>query len=109
MIVTDESWFIVRNTPGVTGFLGSSGGGTKPVPLSLDEIEPILKKCGMIEEIELDAKIGDKAQIIEGPFTGQMGLINNIDQENQKVEVLVDMFGRSTPIELSFAQIDVRN
>ncbi|XMB86662.1 transcription termination/antitermination protein NusG [Mycoplasmatota bacterium WC44] len=108
MIVTDESWFIVRNTPGVTGFLGSSGGGAKPVPLSNEEIEPILKKCGMVEEIELDAEIGDKAHVIEGPFSGQIGTINNIDNDNQKVEILVDMFGRSTPIELSFSQIDIR-
>ncbi|XMB67603.1 transcription termination/antitermination protein NusG [Mycoplasmatota bacterium zrk1] len=108
MIVTDESWFIVRNTPGVTGFLGSSGGGTKPVPLAIDEIEPILKKCGMIEEIELDAEIGDKAHVIEGPFSGQIGTINSIDQDNQKLEILVDMFGRRTPIELSFSQVDIR-
>jgi len=108
MVVTDESWFIVRNTPGVTGFLGSSGGGTKPVPLSQDEIDPILKKCGLVEEVELDAEIGDKVQVIEGPFAGQMGTINQIDNDNQKVEILVEMFGRSTPVELLFSQIDIR-
>ena len=108
MIVSDESWFIVRNTPGCTGFLGSSGGGTKPVPLTNAEIEPILKKCGMVEIVELDAEIGDKVHIVEGPFMGQLGVIKSINQEDQKVEVLVDMFGRSTPLELSFIQIEVR-
>jgi transcriptional antiterminator NusG len=108
MIVTDESWFIVRNTPGCTGFLGSSGGGTKPVPLTTEEIEPILKKCGMVEEIELDCAEGDEVNIIDGPFAGQIGIVKSIDQENQKLEVLVDMFGRSTPLELSFMQINVK-
>jgi transcription termination/antitermination protein NusG len=108
MVVTDESWFIVRNTPGCTGFLGSSGGGTKPVPLTQDEIDPILKKCGIVESLELDAEVGDAVQIIDGPFRGQMGSINHIDDDNQKVEVLVDMFGRLTPIELMFTQIEVK-
>lgn len=108
MIVTDESWFIVRNTPGCTGFLGSSGGGTKPVPLTTEEIEPILKKCGMVEEIELEAEEGDSVNIIDGPFAGQIGIVKSINQEDQKLEVLVDMFGRSTPLELSFSQIDIK-
>jgi transcriptional antiterminator NusG len=108
MIVSDESWFIVRNTPGCTGFLGSSGGGTKPVPLTSDEIEPILKKCGIVESYTIDAEVGDPVQIIDGPFRGQYGSINHIDNDTQKVEVLVDMFGRLTPIELMFAQVEVK-
>ncbi len=108
MVVTDESWFIVRNTPGCTGFLGSSGGGTKPVPLTPDEIEPILKKFGIVESLELDAEVGDAVQIIDGTFRGQFGSINHIDDDNQKVEILVDMFGRLTPIELMFTQIEVK-
>jgi len=108
MIVTDESWFIVRNTPGCTGFLGSSGGGTKPVPLTTEEIEPILKKCGMVEEIVLEAEIGDNVRITDGPFMGQIGVIKTINQEDQKIEVLVDMFGRSTPLELSFSQVEIK-
>ncbi len=108
MIVTDESWFVVRNTPGCTGFLGSSGGGTKPVPLSSEEITPILKKCGKLEEVEFEGKIGDKVLIIEGPFKGQIGVVDRIDNSNQKLVVLVYLFGRNTSVELSFFGIELR-
>jgi len=107
MIVTDDSWFVVRNTPGVTGFLGSSGGGTKPIPLLPDEINPILKKCGMLQVQKLNAKIGQNVKVADGPFAGQMGMIDTIDDEKGKLVVLVDMFGRKTPVELDFAQIEV--
>jgi transcriptional antiterminator NusG len=105
MIVTDDSWFVVRNTPGVTGFLGSSGGGTKPVPLPPDEINPILKKCGLIEVPKLDVEVGEKIRVATGPFRDQIGTIDSIDAEKQEVTVLVDMFGRQTPVELSFEDI----
>ena len=68
MVVTDDSWFVVRNTPGVTGFLGSSGGGTKPVPLPPDEIIPILKKCGLMEVPKLDVVIGEKIRVATAVF-----------------------------------------
>ncbi len=106
LIVTDDSWFVVRNTPGVTGFLGSSGGGTKPVPLPEEEINPILKKCGLMEVPKLDIEIGEKVKVIIGPFRDQMGTVDSIDQEKQEVTVLVDMFGRQTPVELSFGDIE---
>jgi len=106
MIVNDESWFIVRNTPGVTGFLGSSGGGTKPVPMPPDEINPILKKCGLMEIPKLDIAIGEKVRVVGGAFRDQIGAIDSIDQEKQEVTVLVDMFGRQTPVELSFEDIE---
>lgn len=106
MIVNDDSWFIVRNTPGVTGFLGSSGGGTKPVPLPPDEIIPILKQCGLMEVPKLDVKLGEKVKVIAGAFKDQIGTVDAIDQEKQEITVLVDMFGRQTPVELSFEDIE---
>jgi len=105
MVVTDDSWFVVRNTPGVTGFLGSSGGGTKPVPLPPDEINPILKKQGLMELPKLDVTVGEKIKVATGPFRDQIGTVDSIDEEKQEVTVLVDMFGRQTPVELSFDDI----
>ena len=106
MVVNDDSWFIVRNTPGVTGFLGSSGGGTKPVPLPPDEINPILKKCGLMEVPKLNVEVGEKVKVIGGAFRDQIGTVDAIDQEKQEITVLVDMFGRQTPVELSFEDIE---
>ncbi len=106
MEVTDDSWFVVRNTPGVTGFLGSSGGGTKPIPLPLEEINPILKKCGLMEVPKLDVEIGEKVRVITGPFRDQIGTVDSIDNEKLEVTVLVDMFGRQTPVELGFDDIE---
>jgi len=107
MMVTDDSWFVVRNTPGVTGFLGSSGGGTKPIPLLPEEINPILKKCGLLQAQKLNAKIGQSVKVATGAFTGQIGLIESINDEKGTVKVLLEMFGRKTPIELDFADIEV--
>ena len=106
MEVTDDSWFVVRNTPGVTGFLGSSGGGTKPVPLPVEEINPILKKCGLMEAPKIDVEIGEKVRVATGPFLNQIGTVDSIDNEKQEVTVLVDMFGRQTPVELGFEDIE---
>lgn len=106
LIVTDDSWFVVRNTPGVTGFLGSSGGGTKPVPMPPDEIYPILKRCGLMETPTLNVEIGEKVKVITGPFRDQVGAVDSIDPEKQEIVVLVDMFGRQTPVELSFEDIE---
>ncbi len=107
MIVTDDSWFVVRNTPGVTGFLGSSGGGTKPIPLLPEEINPILKKIGMLSVQKLNAKIGQNIKVANGPFSGQIGTIEAINEEKGIVKILVDMFGRKTPIDLDFADIEI--
>jgi len=106
MEVTDDSWFVVRNTPGVTGFLGSSGGGTKPIPLPPEEINPILKRCGLMEAPKLDVEIGGKVKVITGPFRDQIGTVDSIDNEKLEVTVLVDMFGRQTPVELGFDDIE---
>ena len=107
MIVTDDSWFVVRNTPMVSGFLGSSGGGAKPVPLPNDEIIPILKQCGVKIEIEVNFKVGDVVNVISGTFAGQEATVESIDVEKQIVTVLVDFFGRLTPQELRFDEIEV--
>lgn len=107
MIVTDDSWFVVRNTPGVTGFLGSSGGGTKPIPLLQEEINPILKKCGLLQVQKLNAKIGQNVKVASGALIGRTGTIESINDEKGTVKILVDMFGRKTPIELDFAEIEI--
>jgi len=107
MIVTDDSWFVVRNTPGVTGFLGSSGGGTKPVPLKPEEILPILKKCGMLEVQRLNVKVGQTVRIADGNFKGQEVVVESIDEDQGKIHVLIEMFERQTSMELDFAQIEV--
>ena len=106
LCVTDDSWFVVRNTPGVTGFLGSSGGGSKPVPLPPEEINPILKKCGLMEVPKLDVEVGQKVKVVTGPFRDQLAVVDSIDEEKQEIVVLVDMFGRQTPVELSFEDIE---
>ncbi len=105
MIVTDETWFMVRNTPMVTGFLGSSGGGAKPVPLLEEEMIPILKLCGITSDKPFECKVGDTVNIVAGTFAGQHGVVDSIDEEKRKVKVLVDFFGRSVPAELDFDEI----
>jgi transcriptional antiterminator NusG len=106
MIDTDDSWFTVRNTPGVTGFLGSSGKGTRPVPLSDAEIQPILAKMGVTNtEVTVDVEIGQQILIAAGPFSGQVGTIESIDIDNQKLVILVDLFGQETPVELGLDQV----
>ncbi len=107
MVVTDDSWFVVRNTPMVSGFLGSSGGGAKPVPLPNDEIIPILKQAGIKLEIDVKFKVGDTVNVISGTFTGQAAIVESIDVEEQIVTVLVDFFGRQTPQELRFDEVEV--
>ncbi len=107
MIVTDDSWWVVRNTPMVSGFLGSSGGGAKPVPLPNDEIIPILKQCGLKLEIQVDFKVGDVVNVVSGTFAGQEATVESLDVEKQIVTVLVDFFGRQTPQELRFDEIEV--
>lgn len=105
MIVTDESWFMVRNTPMVTGFLGSSGGGAKPVPLSEEEITPILKMCGISTGKEFAGNVGDRVRIVTGAFAHQEGIIDFINNQKGTVRVLIYAFGRATPAELSFNEI----
>ena len=103
MIVTDASWYVVRNTPNVTGFVGS---GTTPTPVSETEIQELRRRMGVEEpEYKIDVKVGVAAKIIDGPFKGYEGKVGAIDEARGKVKVLVSMFGRETPVELDFLQI----
>ncbi|WP_163971930.1 transcription termination/antitermination protein NusG [Oceanobacillus halotolerans] len=107
MIMTDDSWYVVRNTPGVTGFLGSSGGGTKPTPLLPEEAESILKRMGVDESVvQVDFELKENVRVTDGPFTDFTGSIEHIDTDKQKLKVHVNMFGRETPVELDFTQVE---
>lgn len=105
MIVTDESWFVVRNTPRVTGFLGSSGGGTKPVPLAPDEINQILLKVGIISKPTYNHLLGKEVEIIEGAMKGTKGKVVDVDNDQEKVVVEIDMFGRAVPSDYKVTDI----
>jgi transcriptional antiterminator NusG len=104
MILTDESWFVVRNTPGVTGFVGS---GNQPTPLRQEEADAILRR--MEEEapkVKVSFRIGDSVRIVDGPFTDFMGTVDDLNLEKGKVRLLVSFFGRETPVELDFLQVE---
>lgn len=105
MIVNDESWYVVRNTPNVTGFIGT---GTTPTPLAEKEVEAILKRVTSTTatpEMSVDIQEGMAVTIVEGPFKNTEGKVSEVDGARGKVKVLVNMFGRETPIELEFSQI----
>ena len=107
MIMTEYAWYIVRNTPGVTGFVGSSGKGTKPFPVPREQIEPVLKRMGMIDESMYDRyNIGDLVKVIHGPLEGTEGNIVSINKETGIVEVETVFFGRSTKVEVDFSEIE---
>lgn len=104
MIVTDDSWYVVRNTPNVTGFVGS---GTTPVPVSEEEVESLKKRMGAKEpEYKIEVEEGDPVKITDGPFEGFDGKVDEVDEDKGKVKVLVDMFGRDTPVELESLQVE---
>ncbi|MBO5095539.1 MAG: transcription termination/antitermination protein NusG [Bacilli bacterium] len=106
MIMSDEAWYIVRNTPGVTGFIGSSGKGAKPTPLLPQEIDRILSSMGLTRvDVESELAIGDKVSITDGPFKGMLGKIDSIDTENNRINVLIDLFGQETPVEVELYQV----
>jgi len=103
MIMTDDAWYVVRNTPGVTGFIGSSGGGAKPFPVSPDEIESILRRIGKSDKkIVVDFTIGDTVKILAGPFAGMVGTVDNMNDQTQVASVLTLLFGRETPTDISY-------
>ncbi len=107
MVMTDQAWYIVRNTPGVTGFVGSHGQGSKPTPLLDDEVSLVLGRLGMSSRHEeLDVNVGDTVKIIDGAFTGLDGKVTEIDNEKMRLKVNIDMFGRETSTELEFNQVD---
>lgn len=100
MIVTNESWYLVRNTQGVTGFVGH---GSEPIPLTEQEVA----RMGVEKVyIELDVEVGETVRVINGPFESFMGTVESIDPEKQVLKVKVSMFGRDTPVELEFAQVE---
>ena len=103
MIVTDDSWYVVRNTPNVTGFIGS---GVIPVYLSNEEVESLMKRMGVDEpKYKFDIAVGDNVKITDGPFKDFDGRVSEIDEERGRIKVLVTMFGRETPVELDFLQV----
>lgn len=103
MKMTDEAWYVVRNTPGVTGFIGSSGGGAKPFPVSQDEMESILRRMGQSDKkVSVDFQVGDKVKILSGPFSGMEGTINTMNDQTQTANVLTMLFGRETPTDINY-------
>ncbi|MGB7595386.1 MAG: transcription termination/antitermination protein NusG [Erysipelotrichaceae bacterium] len=107
MIMTDEAWYIVRNTPGVTGFIGSSGGGAKPFPVSPDEIDSILRRMGLSDrKIVVNFKVGDRVKILNGPFSGIQGTIDAMHDDAQNAVVLTILFGRETPTEIAYIDLE---
>ncbi len=107
MIMSDEAWYIVRNTPGVTGFIGSSGRGAKPTPLPPQEIDRVLSTMGMSRiDIDSEMNVGDTVNIVDGPFKGMTGRVDSIDQDNNRLNVLIDLFGQETPVEVELFQVN---
>ncbi|NUQ57212.1 MAG: transcription termination/antitermination factor NusG [Candidatus Paceibacter sp.] len=103
MIVTDNSWYVVRNTPRVTGFVGA---GTTPVPLVKTEVDTLFERMGMAEpKYKMDVKEGDVVRITDGPFKEFEGTVNEVDEERGKIKILISMFGRETPVEIDYLQV----
>lgn len=104
MILTEESWYVVRNTPGVTGFVGM---GNDPTPLRPEEVAQILKRMEAdAPHIKVTFRVGERVRIIDGPFNDFRGTVSEIDMERTKVRVMVNFFGRETPVELDFLQVE---
>lgn len=107
MIMTDEAWFVVRNTPGVTGFIGSSGKGAKPFPLTLAEVDQILATMGMSRlEIGNELNVGDRIKVIEGPFANIYGKVKSTELEENKIEIVLDLFGQETVAKIELSKIE---
>ena len=104
MIMSEESWYVVRNTPGVTGFVGM---GTQPTPLRPEEVAQIIKRMeAEAPHIKVTFKSGERVRIVDGPFNDFRGTVAEIDMERAKVRVMVNFFGRETPVELDFLQVE---
>ena len=110
MVMTDEAWFVVRNTPGVTGFIGSSGKGAKPFPLTPQEVDKILGSMGLSRlDIGNEIQVGDTVKVINGAFSNMYGKVKNIDLGEQKLELALDLFGQETIVEVDFTEIEKIN
>lgn len=104
MLMTDDSWYVVRNTPGVTGFVGS---GNKPTALRPEEVEKIMKRMeAEVPKVRVSFRVGETVRIIDGPFLDFMGTVDEINPDKGKVKVLLSFFGRETPVELDFLQVE---
>ena len=104
MMLTEESWYVVRNTPGVTGFVGM---GNNPTPLRPEEVSQIIKRMeAEAPTVKVTYKVGERVRIIDGPFNDFRGMVSEIDMERTKVRVMVSFFGRETPVELDFLQVE---
>ena len=107
MIMDDQSWYVVRNTQGVTGFVGSPGPGEKPVPLQEKEVKTILKQMGIeAPKLKIDFKKGDRVKVTSGPFFDFTGIVDEIAPEKERLRALISIFGRETPVELEFFQVE---
>ena len=108
MVMSDEAWYVVRNTPGVTGFIGSSGKGAKPTPLQPYEVDHILNNMGMSRlDVNKELEVGAKVKITSGPFSGMFGTIDSVDLPSQKIMLLVDLFGQETSVEVGMSEIEM--
>lgn len=108
MVMSDEAWYVVRNTPGVTGFIGSSGKGAKPTPLQPYEVDRILNNMGMSRiDVDKELEVGAKVKIIAGPFSGMIGTIDSVDAPTGKVNLNVDLFGQETSVEVELSEIEM--
>ena len=108
MVMSDEAWYVVRNTPGVTGFIGSSGKGAKPTPLQPYEVDHILNSMGMSRlDVNKELEVGAKVKIIAGPFSGMIGTIDSLDIPNSKINLMVDLFGQETSVEVGMSEIEI--
>lgn len=105
MRMTDEAWYVVRNTPGVTGFIGSSGKGAKPFPVPQEEIDNVLRQMGQVTEVTIDFAPGDQVEIIGGPFEGDSGKVISLDQNEKTASVSIRIFGRETETDIPFADL----
>lgn len=108
MIMSDEAWYVVRNTPGVTGFIGSSGKGAKPTPLQPYEVDNILRNMGISRlDVNKELEVGTKVRIVAGAFNGMYGTVETIDMDNQLLTLSVDLFGQETSVEAELSHIEV--
>ncbi|MBI3244557.1 MAG: transcription termination/antitermination protein NusG [Chloroflexi bacterium] len=104
MVLSEDSWYVVRNTPGVTGFVGM---GNTPTPLQPQEVSQIMRRMeAEAPKIKVSFKVGQKVRIVDGPFNDFIGTVGEIDAERAKVRVMVSFFGRETPVELDFLQVE---
>lgn len=106
MIMSDEAWFAVRNTPGVTGFIGSSGKGAKPFPVPQEEINSVLRRLGNQDlNVAVDFQVGDTVQILNGPFKNSEGTVESMNEEKKEATVLLILFGRETPTDIAYQDL----